>query len=266
MADIKTIDAPAPIDDSAARVLARYGHLEGRAFEAAVRYEAMPSGTPLSIDIIRQLLRVGRHIAARVLGELIAGGLAAGRRLRDGVTGRMAGRRTDWIGPRVAGRGAADRVEEPPEGVAAAHDEAFALLCSLGDVDPRLAFRERDLRTLVPLVVDRLAAGWTVAELRRTLTRDLPRGRRIRTGFLHYRLTNATRSGHGSTTAAVPAARQSPPRLVECAECGRPNRDLAPGDLCRECRAASDPRAVGAIELPDHLAARLVRSGGPEVG
>ncbi|WP_406283805.1 hypothetical protein [Embleya sp. NBC_00896] len=236
MAVPQTIDAPIPSDDSADGVLARYGHLVGRAFEAAVRYEAMPPGTPLDIATIRKLIDVGAHVAARVLRELIEGGLAGARRLRDAATGRMIGRRTDWTGPRQADSTTAEAVPARASDPAV---EALALLRSLADVDARLTFRDRDLRTLVPFVLDRLATGDTPADLRRELTGDLPaRGRPIRTGLLYYRLTKAPRPPTAAPTQPLA------PRLIECADCGRPNRALTPGSLCRDCRPATNPQPL----------------------
>jgi hypothetical protein len=222
---------PVSVQDSAASVLTRYGHLSGRAFEAAVRYEAQPVGTPLCIATIRELLGVGAHIGARVLRELIAAGLAVGRRIQDAATGRMLGRRTDWAGPDAPGSAGKPQQADPAE-------RALALLSSLAAFDKRLTFRERDLRTLVPFVLARFETGATPEDLRRELTADLPTGR-IKSGLLRYRL--------GRRPAVRIPAQQSIPRLVECADCRRPARGLTPGALCADCRPATDPVPLSAV-------------------
>ncbi|WP_406297734.1 hypothetical protein OG948_19335 [Embleya sp. NBC_00888] len=244
MAVSQRIDAPTPVQDPVVTVLAQYGGLSGRALEAALRYHVMPADTPLTVDTIRELLGVGAHIARRVLRELTEAGIAVAKRLRDSATGRMLGRLTEWSGPRTAGdapeSAAAPAAPDATTTVAAVDDpavRALALLRSLADVDERLAFKERELRTLVPFLVDRLAGGDThvEAEVFRELTEDLPPpGRTIKTGLLHYRLTKAPKH-----PVIPPQTRR--PRLVECADCGRPGPDLTPGDLCRHCRTGTDP-------------------------
>ncbi|MGC0415242.1 hypothetical protein [Embleya sp. AB8] len=243
MATAQSIDVPARVENPAITVLAQFGGLTGHAFEAAVRYSAAPPDTPLDLATLRELLDVGGCIAARVLHELAAAGLAVARYLRDAVTGRMLGRRMEWTGPRVTGGAPEEAAAPPPEAaatpVADPAVQALELLVSLADADDRLAFKERELRTLVPFVVDRLAAGDAEAEVFRELTEDLPRpGRTIKTGLLHYRLTKAPKPPMNPPVIPPQALR---PRLVECADCRRPGPDLAPGDLCRHCRTGTIP-------------------------
>ncbi|MET7303771.1 hypothetical protein [Embleya sp. NPDC005575] len=231
MAASQGIDAHTTVQDPVVTVLAQYGALSGRALEAALRYHVMPAGTPLTVDTIRELLDVGAHIARRVLRELTEAGIVVAKRLRDSATGRLLGRLSEWSGPRAAGDApapAAAPVEDPAV-------RALALLRSLADADERLAFKERELRTLVPFLVARLADGDTEAEVFRELTEDLPSpGRAIKTGLLHYRLTKAPKH------PVIPTQSRRP-RLVECSDCGRPGPALTPGDLCRHCRTGTDP-------------------------
>src|SRR3954452_21094864 len=94
MAVPQNITVSASVHNPAVTVLSQYGAVKGQAFEAAVRYGDKPPGTPLSVDTIREILGVGSHIAARVLRELTAAGLAVVERIKDTLTGRMLGRRT----------------------------------------------------------------------------------------------------------------------------------------------------------------------------
>ncbi|WP_143657960.1 hypothetical protein [Embleya scabrispora] len=240
MANSQRTDVPVPVENPAAAVLARFGGLSGWAFEAAIRYEAAPPGTPISIETIRELLGVGTHIARRVLQELTDAGIAVAKRLRDSATGRLLGRLTEWSGPRAvrgapeAGSPSAPTADPEPDPAV----RALELLRSLADVDERLAFKDRELRTLVPFVLARFSDGATDDEVFRELTDDLPSpSRELKTGLLHFRLTR---------TPPPPAAPKIPaqsrrPRLVECADCGRPGPDLVPGDLCRHCRTGTAP-------------------------
>ncbi|MGW1989886.1 hypothetical protein [Embleya sp. NPDC001921] len=212
----------------------------------------MPADTPLTVDTIRELLGVGAHIARRVLRELTEAGIAVAKRLRDSATGRMLGRLTEWSGPRAAGDAPEPAAAADATTVAAVDDpavRALALLRSLADVDERLAFKERELRTLVPFLVDRLAGGDThvEAEVFRELTEDLPPpGRAIKTGLLHYRLTKAPRH-------PVIPPQSHRPRLVECADCGRPGPDLTPGALCWHCRTGTDPAPLDGAARAERL-------------
>ncbi|WP_406284329.1 hypothetical protein [Embleya sp. NBC_00896] len=248
MAMAQSIDAPTAVEDPVAAVLDRYGFLQGCALEAALRYHVAPPGTPLSIATIRELIGVGAHIAARVLRELTEAGVAGARRVRDAATGRLLGRHTEWSGSRSAG----DAPDAPPEDPDPAV-RALELLHSLADIDDRLAFKSRELRTLVPFVLARLAAGDTEADVVRDLTEDLPpEGRTIKTGLLHHRLTRAPAPADpgGAVAVAVPSQRRSGHprvRLVECDDCGRPGPGLAPGDLCRHCRTGTEPEPLDAI-------------------
>ncbi|MFE3201446.1 hypothetical protein [Embleya sp. NPDC059237] len=256
MANSQRTDVPVPVENPAAAVLAQFGGLSGWAFEAAIRYEAAPPGTPISVESIRELLGVGTHIARRVLQELTDAGIAVARRLRDSATGRLLGRLTEWSGPRAvrgapeAGSPSAPKAApkvaphtasntaptagpEPDPAV-----RALDLLRSLADMDERLAFKDRELRTLVPFVQARFTAGATDDEVFRELTDDLPPpSRELKTGLLHFRLT---RTPPPPTTPVIPAQSRRP-RLVECADCGRPGPDLVPGDLCRHCRTGTTP-------------------------
>ncbi|MFI1384235.1 hypothetical protein [Embleya sp. NPDC020886] len=239
MAESQGSDTPTPVQDPVVAVLARYGSLSGRALEAALRYHVLPEGTPLTVDTIRELINVGAHVARRVLGELTEAGIVVAKRLRDSTTGRLLGRFTEWAGPRAAGDG------RPPASAAASVEDpavrALALLRSLADVDERLAFKERELRTLVPFLLARLADGDTEAEVFRELTEDLPPpGRRIKPGLLHYRLTKAPK------LPVIPAQSRRP-RLVECSDCGRPGPDLVPGARCRSCRTGIESPPLDAI-------------------
>jgi hypothetical protein len=226
MAVTQTIDVPTPVQNPTVTVLAQYGAVKGQAFEAAVRYGDQPPGTPMTVTTIRELLGVGAHIAARVLRELTAAGLAVVERTKDTITGRMLGRRTLWAGSRTASSPEAAPVDASPDAT-----RALALLRSLGRADRRLAFRDSKLATLIPYVVARLEAGDTEPDLYRDLTTRLPtRGRPITSGFLYYRLTKAPKP------PTIPAQRPIRPRLIECADCGRPGPTLTPGTLCRACR------------------------------
>lgn len=256
MAVPKRIDVPAPVENPAAAVLAQFGGLSGWAFEAAIRYEAAPPGTPISIESIRELLGVGTHIARRVLQELTDAGIAVAKRLRDSATGRLLGRLTEWSGPRAV-RGAPETgspsapkaapkagPDTAPNTAPTAGPEpdpavrALELLRSLADVDERLAFKDRELRTLVPFVQARFTAGATDDEVFRELTDDLPPpSRELKTGLLHFRLT---RTAPPPTAPVIPAQSRRP-RLVECADCGRPGPDLVPGALCHDCRTGTTP-------------------------
>ncbi|WP_406283180.1 hypothetical protein [Embleya sp. NBC_00896] len=244
MAVSQRIDTPTAVENPEAAVSARFDGLSGCAFEAAVRYAALPPGTPLTIATIRELIRVGAHVAARVLRELTEAGIAAAKHLRDSTTGRMVGRLTEWSGPR-AGEAAPAPPAAGPEPEPEPADpavRALALLRSLAEVDDRLAFKDRELHTLVPFLAARLTAGESEAEVFRQLTEDLPpEGRVIRTGLLHYRLNKAPKR------APVIPAQSRRPRLVECADCGRPGPDLVPGDLCRRCRTGTEPTPLDAL-------------------
>src|SRR3954452_3611685 len=183
MAVPQNIDVSASVQNPAVTVLAQYGAVKGQAFEAAVRYGDKPPGTPLSVDTIREILGVGSHIAARVLRELTAAGLAVVERIKDTLTGRMLGRRTLWAGAEHAGEAAPVEVSDDAA-------RALTFLRSLARADRRLAFGNGKLATLVPYIVDRFEAGETEPDLFRELTSHLPaQGRRITSGFLYYRLT-----------------------------------------------------------------------------
>ncbi|MYW04550.1 hypothetical protein [Streptomyces sp. SID3343] len=231
MTVLQDIDVPASVQNPTVTVLAQYGAVKGQAFEAAVRYGDQPPGTPLSIDKIRELLGVGAHIAARVLRELTAAGLTVVERIKDTITGRMLGRRTVWAGP--GGTGEATTPEQPSDDTA----RAMTLLRSLGRADRRLAFRDTKLVTLVPYIVDRFEAGESEHDLFRELTTRLPaKGQRITSGFLYHRLTKPPNPPKPSKPPTIPAQRLARPRLIECADCGRPSPTLIPGALCRPCR------------------------------
>jgi len=246
VSDIDTLDAP---DRS---VFGEFRHLRGHTLEAALLCAELPPGSPMSVGMIRELLAAGAHLSGRVLRELIADGMAVVRHIRD-AAGRILGRRTEWVGPRRADPAVPEpvRVDEPT-------DRAHALLRSLADVDARLTFAERELRTLAPLVLERLAAGESEDALRHALSRDLPQpGRHITTGLLHYRLTKGKRAAPAPT---VPAQRR-PAVLVECADCGIPGPTLVPGDLCADCRRRRLTEPLRIAETPElpALMARLRR-------
>jgi len=244
--DIDTVDAP---DRS---VLGEFRHFRGHTLEAALLCSELPPGSTLSVPMIRELLAAGSHLSGRVLRELVAGGVAVVRHIRD-AAGRLLGRRTEWVGP---GR-AASVPESVPERVDEPTGRALALLRSLADVDERLTFAERELRTLAPLVLERLNAGDSEDALRRALSRDLPPlGRRLTTGLLHYRLTKGKRATPAVPAPAMPTQAR-PAVLVECDDCGHPGPTLSPGDLCDVCRRrrAGDPLLVAdAPELPAFVA------------
>jgi len=235
VSDIDTVDAP---DRS---VFGEFRHLRGHTLEAALLCAELPPGSPMSVGMIRELLSAGAHLSGRVLRELVADGMAVVRHIRD-AAGRLLGRRTEWVGPCRADAAATPepaRVDEPT-------DRALALLRSLADVDARLTFAERELRTLAPLVLERLAGGESEAALRHALSRDLP-GRHIKTGLLYYRLTQGRRAAPAPT---VPAQTR-PAALVECADCGNPGPTLVPGDVCGDCRRRRLAEPLRIAETPE---------------
>jgi hypothetical protein len=246
----------ASVQDSPITFSAQFGNLSGHAFEAAVRFSDQPPGTTLSIASLRELLGVGTHIAGRVLRELTAAGLAVGKYVRDAVNGRLLGRHMLWTGPTIAGGLPEPPSSETVDDVGDQAGQAFSLLRSLGAVDPRLAFRERDLRTLVPFVVDRFEAGDTDADVLRLLTVDLPR--KVKSGLLRHRLTKVPRpkSGDHDGTSARPSVR---PGMVECVQCRAPG-PLTPGDRCRGCREATTPQPLSDVSL-DRLLPRQYAPG-----
>lgn len=235
MACIQRTDSASPADEFDTHLSTDFQGLDGYAYQAAHIWSKLPPGTPISIATLRTRLNVGRHIASRVLRELTLVGFAAAQRVRDTTTGRLLGRFTVWRGT----------TREPTDDTSPDDHpvRALKLLGSLAAIDPRLAFKSRELRTLVPHVIARYAEGDTDDEIRTRLTKDLPaNGRRIKTGLLHYRLTARPAATRESSRAPDPRP------LVECPDCRRPSRDLAPGSLCVDCHenaGTSDP--AGAV-------------------
>ena len=236
MACAEPTDPPTPTDGFDTHLSTEYRGLDGYAYQAADIWSKLPPGTPISIAALRNRLHVGRHIASRVLRELTAAGLAAAQRVRDTATGRLLGRSTIWHGTTREAT-----TPPPPDDPSV---RALRLLGSLGAVDSRLAFRPRELRTLVPHVLARYAEGDTDADLRAGLTKDLPpQGRRIKPGLLQYRLTTRP-----ATAPPVEPPRPPAPRpLVECADCGHPNRTLLPGSLCGGCIEKAKAAALAQV-------------------
>ncbi|MYW03927.1 hypothetical protein [Streptomyces sp. SID3343] len=231
----QTTDAPPPGSTSAADVFDRFGHLGGDAFKCAIALEAEPPRGSVGIAWIRRLLASGTARASRVYHELLAAGLLIVDRARNAATGRVHGQRTTWHRPTPR--------QTPCDGA----ESALDLLRSIAFADPRLAFPDAELETVVPHVLARLAAGDTEADIYTRLVARLPRDE-VTTGLLHYRLTH-----DHPTPEPPPAATHIPVQrtaLTECNDCGRPSPTPLQDDLCGHCRNGTIP---GPPDLPTRI-------------
>ncbi|MGP2436609.1 helix-turn-helix domain-containing protein [Streptomyces sp. JW3] len=236
--------------------LAQHRQLSLVAIGLAVYMLSLPDGRACDIRTLAERFPEGRDRIGFALRELEAAGYF--ERVRERVDGGRFVTRTDVHD--VPGR--SDRPEAAVEPVAppvveAAEPEpepepgppsderqrnAEKLLVGLRRTDNRLTLSRKDVRWLVPRVVEWLENGVSRAAVYQALTADLPVLLQRPAGFLAYRLKELAPPPlpPAEVVEASPAPVTGPSpewyAMTDCTgPCGRPFR--APkGAVCRDCR------------------------------
>jgi hypothetical protein len=237
--------------------LAQHRQLSLVAIGLAVYMLSLPDGRACDIRTLAERFPEGRDRIGFALRELEAAGYF--ERVRERVDGGRFVTRTfvhdvpgrpdrpeagvEPVAPPVMEAvdpepEAADPEPDPPCGERQRNAEK--LLVGLRRTDNRLTLSRKDVRWLVPRVVEWLENGASRAAVYQALTADLPALLRYPARFLAYRLTESLPPPVPEAAAGPPGPEAEPPPewypMTDCTgPCGRPFR--APkGAVCRDCR------------------------------
>ncbi|WP_093657545.1 hypothetical protein [Streptomyces radiopugnans] len=136
--------------------------------------------------------------------------------------------------------------------------EAYEVLASLGQADPRMTLSAAECAALAGPAAVWLERGASRGQLVLALTSGLPEAVYCPGALARRRPADRLPPEAAAEAAAVPmpapvpvsasvpAQGPAPRRVMECTGCGRPGRPEAlPGGLCRDCRGLPEPAPAG---------------------